>query len=311
MTRLDLSVCDTPIVLLIFNRPRPTARVFAEIAKVRPRKLLVVADGPRPGRSGEDRLCAETRAVIERVDWPCDVQTHYSDINLGCRQRITSGLDWVFSRVDRAIILEDDCLPDPSFFRFCTELLERYRDDERVHMIRGGNFLEGRRPVDTSYYFSRWFHIWGWATWARAWHHNDVSMADWPRLRDSGWLESFLPTPAMCARAREIFDDSYAGRLDTWEYYWVYSSWLRKALAISPATNLVTNIGFGEDATHLRNSRHPHSELPVTPMAFPLRHPEMVCVSKEADLIEWQLLNPSQHRRKLVERLLRRLRVCP
>jgi hypothetical protein len=299
---------DTPVALLVFNRPRHTTRVLEAVAKVRPRQLLVVADGPRSDRLGEDMRCRETRAVIERVDWPCEVQTNYSDVNLGCRQRISSGLDWVFSRVERAIILEDDCLPDPSFFPFCEELLERYCDDERIHMIRGGSFLGRRCPVGTSYYFSRWYHIWGWATWARAWRHNDVSMADWPRLRDSGWLESFLPTPAMCAQAREIFDDSYAGRLDTWEYYWVYSSWLRGALTISPATNLVTNIGFGADATHLRNRDHPHSELPLEPIRFPLRHPETVCIDEQADLLEWQLLNPAPPRHRFMRRLLGKLR---
>src|SRR5687767_13684909 len=171
---MSLTLRRTPVALLVFNRPQATARVFEAVARARPPRLLVVADGPRADRPDDGELCHQTRAIIERVDWPCEVMKDYSDTNLGCRKRVSSGLDWVFSNVADAIILEDDCLPEPSFFPFCEELLERYRDDERVAMIRAGNFLEGRRVASTSYYFSRWFHIWGWATWARAWKHNDV-----------------------------------------------------------------------------------------------------------------------------------------
>src|SRR5512139_3287315 len=169
----------TPVAFIIFNRPDTAERVFAEIAKARPPKLLVVADGPRANRSGEAEKCAATRAIIDRVDWDCEVLTNFSDTNLGCKNRVSSGIDWVFEQVPEAIILEDDCLPHPTFFRFCEELLERYRDDERIGMISGDNFQLGQKRTDASYYFSRYNHIWGWASWRRAWRHYDREASAW------------------------------------------------------------------------------------------------------------------------------------
>src|SRR6185369_14461868 len=163
----------TPVAFIIFNRPDTTEKVFAEIARARPPKLLVIADGPRAGRAGEADRCAATRAIIDRVDWDCKVLTNYSDVNLGCKNRVASGIDWVFEQVPEAIILEDDCLPDPTFFRFCEELLIRYREDERISQICGANFQFGRKRSNDSYYFSRYNHIWGWASWRRAWQHYD------------------------------------------------------------------------------------------------------------------------------------------
>jgi hypothetical protein len=236
------------------------------------------------------------------------VLTHYSDTNLGCKQRILSGLDWVFSQVDCAIILEDDCLPDPSFFPFCEEMLTRYRDDDRIHMVRGGNFFGGQKIGSDSYHFSRWYHIWGWATWARAWRCNDVTMHRWPELRDSGWLEGYLPQKAMVDRARQIFDDAYANRVTTWEYHFTFMGWVRNAMAICPMQNMVTNIGFGPDAAHYTVDDHPHSMLPASSIQFPLRHPGKVSVYEEADLLEWEMLHAPQVHRSFWQRVVRRLR---
>lgn len=299
---------QTPVALLIFNRPQTTRRVFEEVAKARPPVLLVVADGPRANRIGEEALCREAREVIDRVDWPCRVLTNYSDTNLGCKQRILSGLDWVFSQVERAIILEDDCLPDPSFFPFCEEMLTRYRDDERVHMVRGGNFFGGRRIGSSSYHFSRWYHIWGWATWARAWRCTDVTMRRWPELRDSGWLEQRLPLKGMVDMTRQIFDAAYADRVDTWEYDFAFMGWVRDALAICPMQNMVTNIGFGPDAAHYTAENHPHSMMRTSPIKFPLRHPSTVSVYEKADRLEWELLYYPQLHKPLWRRAAGRLR---
>ncbi|OUC08639.1 hemolytic protein HlpA-like protein, partial [Litorilinea aerophila] len=167
---------QTPVIFLIFNRPDTTAQVFAEIAKARPRRLLVVADGPRPHRPDDVEKCSATRAVIERVDWPCEVSCDFAEENLGGRRRISSGLTWAFSQVEAAIVLEDDCLPHPTFFPFCEELLNRYCHDERIMAITGDNFQFGRSRTKYSYYFSRYFHSWGWATWRRAWQHYDDTL---------------------------------------------------------------------------------------------------------------------------------------
>ncbi len=281
----------SPVALLVFNRPRKTERVLEAIARARPPKLLVVADGPRAGHAEDERLCRETRAVVERVSWPCEVLTCYAETNLGCRNRILTGLDWVFAQVPEAIVLEDDCLPEPSFFPYCDEMLARYRSEPRVHMVRGGNFFGGRRATARSYHFSRWYHIWGWASWARAWRETDPAMSRWPELRDSGWLERRMPLKAMADRARQTFDDAYAGRVTTWEYHFTFMGWVRDALAICPRHNLVTNIGFGADAAHYRVEQHPHALLPTRPLPLPLRHPGRVAVDERADLLEWRLVH--------------------
>lgn len=264
----------TAVGLMVFNRPERTAQIFSAIRSAQPETLLIVADGPRADRPGEAELCQQTRAVVEAVDWPCRVITNYADSNMGCRNRISSGLKWIFEEVEEAIILEDDCLPDPTFFRFCQELLTKYRDDQRIGLIGGNNFLPGGYlRYDQSYYFSRFTHIWGWASWRRAFQHYDLSMSKWPNLRLSGWLEEvFNNDRAQVAYWREKFDQTWAGIINTWDYQLTFSYWVQNFTSICPARNLVSNIGFGADATHTHEAT-PLANLPVYPMKFPLNHP--------------------------------------
>lgn len=277
-----------PVAFFVFNRPATTRRVFERIRAARPPRLLVVADGPRADRPGEAARCAEARAAAGAVDWPCQVDTHYAEANLGCRRRISSGIDWVFSQVEEAIILEDDCLPEPDFFRFCSELLARYRDDARIFMVSGNNFLFGREASRYSYYFTRYLHIWGWASWRRAWAHYDVAMRRWPELRQGPWLADELGMPEVAGHFHNRFDATHAG-LDTWDYQWVFSAWLQHGCAVAPARNLVRNIGVGAGATNTHNA--PVEALaPTAPLAFPLRHPPGVRVNRSADRLESRLL---------------------
>ena len=276
---------ETAVALLVFNRPNFTARVFDAVARARPRTLFVAADGPREGHSDDERLVLQTRAVLERVDWPCEVLTDYADHNLGCGRRIASGLDWVFDSVPEAIILEDDCLPHPSFFPYCEELLEHYRDNDRVHMVGGTNVLGWGGPY--SYHFSRCYHIWGWATWRRAWQHYDYEMRDWLRLRPTSWLDTHLGNRRAAEICSFLFEETYQGRINQWDFQWVFSGWLRDALAILPTVNLVTNIGFGESATHDNDPDHPFADRPAQEMIFPLRHPPEIAVLEEADRAIW------------------------
>ena len=279
---------DTPIAFFIFNRPALTARVFERIAQARPRRLLIVADGPRNER--ENEKCLATRRIVERTDWPCEVERNYSRTNLGCRQRIASGLDWVFERYEQAIILEDDCLPNPTFFPFADELLHRYADDPRIGQISGDNFQFGKRCCEHSYYFSRLHHIWGWATWRRAWRLYDDSVRRWSDLRASDWLERHLEHPTFAANMRGALDKVWRGELDTWDVQWVFALWQANALSVLPAGNLVTNIGFGSDATHTRSSKNICADLPSQPISFPLSHPAEVARDREADQASLRLL---------------------
>jgi hypothetical protein len=273
----------TPVAFIIFNRPDTTQRVFAEIAKAQPPKLLVVGDGPRAGRPGEAERVAATRAIIQRVDWDCEVVTDFSDVNLGCKKRVSSGIDWVFEQVQEAIILEDDCLPDPTFFRFCQEMLQRYRHDQRIGMISGDNFQFGRRYGSDSYYFSRYVHIWGWATWRDRWVGSyDVSMTQWTRIRDEGRLVDLVGDAGAASFWGEIFDRVHSGEIDTWDYQWNFANWLEGRLAVLPAVNLISNLGFGRDATHTTDVSD-LANMPVTRMAFPLIHPAGIIRSIQAD----------------------------
>jgi hypothetical protein len=282
----------TPVALFVFNRPAFTARVFEMIAQARPARLLVVGDGPRADHPDDVDLVRETREIVERVDWRCELQTCYSDVNLGCGRRVASGLDWVFANVDEAIILEDDCVPDPTFFPYCEELLERYRDDERVHMVSGCNVMAPKSFGPYSYYFSRCYHIWGWATWSLAWSHYDYEMRDWPPRRETSWLEQHLRSKTAARIAGLLFDETYAGRIRQWDFQWVFAGWSRNAVSVTPAVNLVTNIGFGDAATHLVDPNHPRANLESLPMSFPLRHPPEVKVLEEADRAEWESVFP-------------------
>lgn len=273
----------TPVAFIIFNRPDTTARVFAEIAKAKPPKLLVVGDGPRSTRPGEADRVAATRAIINKVDWPCEVLTNFSDVNLGCRKRVSSGIDWVFEQVEEAIFLEDDCLPDPSFFHFCEEMLARYRHDQRIGMISGDNFQFGRRYGDDSYYFSKYVHIWGWATWRDRWRGSyDVNMARWPIVRDNGRLQDLVVDGDEADYWAAIFERVYQGAIDTWDYQWVFANWVEGRLSVLPSVNLISNIGFGVDATHT-TSVSPLANLPTEAMQFPLVHPGLRVRNGSAD----------------------------
>lgn len=273
----------TPVAFIIFNRLDTTRRVFAEIAKARPSKLLVIADGPRTNRPGEAEKCAQTRAVIDGVDWDCEVLTNFSEVNLGCKRRVSSGIDWVFEQVEEAIILEDDCLPDPTFFRFCQELLERYRHDQRIGMISGDNFQLGNRRNDDSYYFSKYVHIWGWASWRDRWANSyDVTMSRWPGIRDEAWLTDMVGNAREALFWHKVFERVYRGEIDTWDYQWVFANWVEGRMTILPAVNMISNIGFDANATHTTGDSE-LANLARCPIGFPLKHPPGVFKNVQAD----------------------------
>jgi hypothetical protein len=269
--------------MTIFARPDTTTRVLDAVRIAKPPRLLVVADAPRPGREDDVVNCAAARAVIESVDWECEVLTNYADAHLGLKRRVESGLTWAFELVEEAIVLEDDCLPHPTFFGFCQELLDRYRDDPRVMSISGDNFQSERGSPSHSYGFSRYSHIWGWATWRRAWRHYDPVMGRWPELRRGRWLADLFANPHAVAYWAHHFDLAHRSH-HTWDCGWMMACWLEKGLCAVPSVNLVSNLGFRADATHTRGDyRSPFSNLAVEPMAWPLRHPPVIARDVEAD----------------------------
>jgi hypothetical protein len=281
---------NTPVAFIIFNRLDTTERVFAEIAKAKPPKLLVVADGARPTKAGEVEKVAATRAIINRVDWDCEVLTNYSEVNLGCKDRVSSGIDWVFEQVEEAIILEDDCLPDPTFFRFCQEMLDRYRSDLRIGVISGNNFKFENKRNNDSYYFSKYVHIWGWATWRNRWkNHYDVNIYQWPIIKHQNWLSDIFGDEKESKIWTRVFDKMYKKQIDTWDYQWIFANWINNRISIIPNVNLISNIGFGEGASHTR-FRDKTAELKTEPLLFPLTTPRCVCPNASFDKFVFNLI---------------------
>ena len=273
-------VLKTPIVFLIFRRPDLTAQVFETIRQAKPKKLLVVADGPR--NDSEVILCQQTRAVIESVDWDCEVLKNYADKNLGCRKRVSSGLDWVFAQVEEAIILEDDCLPHPSFFKYCQELLDYYREDERIWCISGDNFQDAQWRGDGSYYFSNYNHCWGWASWRRAWQKYDYDLSNWQKFRDNQYLKSILDSPLEIKYWHNTFETLYKlGQPNTWDYPWLCTCWQNSGLTILPNVNLVSNIGFRSDGTHVTGESK-FANMTVEDIGE-IRHPSFLVRDRTAD----------------------------
>lgn len=288
---------DIPVVVIAFNRPEFVKTLLDIIREVQPSKLYLIADGPRPARPDDADLCAAVRREFERIDWECQVIRLYSDVNRGCEATVELGLDAVFADEDRAIILEDDCFPDTSFFAYATDLLNRYEDDPHIWHIAGdAHFLPASLFGEESYAFTTYAGIWGWATWARAWHrHREEFTRDHAGMngRSGAPVRTVYPEPSPGALVTAAASNHYrhvASTTDGEAYGWDSHWWLTVAhhggLSVTPAINLVSNVGWGENATHTRSTRAP---APAEKMPFPLKHPADVSlngtVQRELELV--------------------------
>jgi hypothetical protein len=274
-----------PVVLFVFNRPDLTRLVVNQIRAAAPTDLYLVADGPRT--AAERDVCQAARAaVLDSVDWPCEIHTQLADTNLGCRARLSSGLDWVFEHVESAIVLEDDCVPVASFFTYCDELLNRYRDDERVMHIGGSNLAPGLWRSNASYRFSANAHVWGWATWRRAWKHYDVNMRAWPALARTSFLRNVTTSRGEAAYYEDAYDRTTAGEIDTWDYQWQFACWTQSGLGTVPQTSLVRNVGFRADGTHTQTGQDLTQGIVGELEA--ITHPDVVVRDRELDSAVFQ-----------------------
>ena len=274
------------VLFLVFNRPDTTRQVFEAIRAARPPRLYVAADGPRPDREGEREKCREVREIATAVDWPCEVKTLFREENLGCKMGVSSGITWFFDNEEEGIILEDDVLPVPGFFPFCDELLERYRNDERVAMISGNNNIAPDTQIEQSYFFTVHNLIWGWATWRRSWKKYDVSMSDWPQWRDDNGLESVSSSGPFIVYWTKILDKTHAGLINTWDYQWAFACWKSNGLTVLSSRNLTDNLGFRPDATHTAHEVPDYILVsPPQDIDFPLIHPSAMEINKVFDEI--------------------------
>lgn len=262
---------DTPVLLLGFNRPREISLVLGKLKDNRVRHLFVSVDGPRLGIPEEAAKVSLVRKLVLSADWDCRVETLFNEHNLGLKRSVSQAIEWFFGRVERGIILEDDCVPSSDFFRFCQTMLEVYKDDKRIMTVSGNNFHYSFPGTISSYYFSKYPLIWGWATWKRAWEMYDYSMAKWPEARAAGWLHDILKEKRYVKYWDDIFQRTYADENSSWAYRWIFANWMNSGLTILPASNLVSNIGFSEEATHTRkkirvaNAQTEKLEFPLTP----------------------------------------------
>jgi hypothetical protein len=275
---------DKPILFLIFNRPDLTRRVFDEIRLIKPRQLFIAADGNRKDHLGEEAVCIEARKITETIDWDCKVYRLYRDENLGCRIAVSSAITWFFKNVECGIILEDDCLPNRSFFYFCAELLERYKDSNEIGVISGSNHLPSNNNNSTSYYFSIYPHIWGWASWRRFWEQYDPDIELWSGTAKD--LTQHLPNRFAVNYWAKAFNDVKFNHMDTWDIQLVHLCVTESMCCVVPTVNLITNIGFDERATHTAKINHWNAPPTGEEINFPLCHPETIEVSRPFDRLD-------------------------
>lgn len=239
-----------PVLLVIFNRPEKARQVLSRIKEYQPDKLFIAADGPRKSNLNDLRLCEEARKIINLIDWKCEVQTLFQTKNLGCRLAVSSAVNWFFEKMEAGIILEDDCLPNKTFFYFCEEILDKYKDDEEVMHINGTNSQFGNVRGEASYYFSHCPQVWGWATWRRAWKFNDLEMKNLDEFVESKKAFHLFKNKRVAKFWNSLFKHIRRKKVNTWAGPWSYSVMNKEGLAITPNINLVENIGFDELATH-------------------------------------------------------------
>lgn len=288
---------NTPVVLFAFNRLGVTERTLQAILAAQPAQVFLIADGPRRTHPDDPELCQRVRDLLTSAPWPGEVHTRFAPENLGLEASVELGLDWVFAKVDRAIVLEDDCVPEPSFFTYCDELLERYQDNPKVWQIAGDNKSVPRRMFNgCSYDFSTWASVWGWATWADRWHahravfdrdHHDAAerLGMVPRTADAHRTEPAIPLPEALvtdAALRHFTQVSgeVNGDLRGWDHHWWVTIMSRGGLSATPAYNIIENDGYGEGATHTRSDKEP---IASEPMPMPIVHPAEVALNRQVE----------------------------
>ena len=292
---------NIPILFIIFNRLDTTEQVFEQIRKQKPKYLYIAADGPRKDREDDNENCKKTRAIIDRIDWDCELKTLFREENLGCGKAVSGAITWFFENVEMGIILEDDCLPHEDFFPYCEELLIKYKYNKEVKMISGDNFQNGIKRGDASYYFSAYTHIWGWATWKRTWQEYDFSLNNISKKGFKKILKQYFSL----WNERQVWLDKFVlmkkSVIDTWDYQLSFNIWKNQGINIMPNVNLVSNIGFGELSTHTNDNNNVLANIPSKPI-WPINHPDLISINKEADIYSFDFLY-----RKSIIRILYRI----
>ena len=296
---------STPILFLIFNRPDTTEKVFEKIREIKPSQLFVAADGPREGNEKDKINCKAARSIATYVDWDCEVKTLFRDSNAGCGKAVSCAITWFFEHVEEGIILEDDCLPNPSFFFFCQEILKKYRFDHNIFHVSGSNYQYGKKRGKGDYYFSKLSHIWGWATWKRAWDRYDFSIEAEDLLVHKAYP---LKKDALLRQEwKTVFSDFRTNCVDTWDYQWLLTCWKYDGISIIPNKNLIYNLGFGSEATHTTFFPEYYKNIKHEDFRKEIRHPEKIEINYIADAFEQKM---RMGRESILRAFLRVLKRC-
>lgn len=277
------------VLFIIFNRPDTTEQVFEKIKEAKPPKLYIAADGPRKSNIKDETLCRLARQVVEDITWDCEVKILFRQQNLGCKYAISSAISWFFEQEEEGIILEDDCFPSNDFFRFCDEMLARYRFDTRIRHITGCNLQEGKKWGAASYYFSNNIHVWGWAGWKRVWGEYDPELGKYKEYEVEEQFNKIFQEPLLTESWKDIFIKMKNQDIDTWDYQLGIINFFNNGLCIIPNVNLVSNIGFRPDATHTVTENGRHANIPHQELDKEISHPKYILPEKQADIFTWNL----------------------
>lgn len=272
---------DTPVLIIIFNRPDKVERLIASLQALKPAKIYVSADGPRASVATDIARCASARLALSKIDWPCEVFTNFHECNTGADFGPEKAINWFFSKVDEGIILEDDCMAHPDFFRFAEAMLVRYRNNDQIMMISGNNFQNGISRSEGSYYFSKYPSTWGWASWRRAWKYYDTNTSEYKTFINKNTLDTICQSKIEKKYWSNFFAKINSGKLKHWDIKWIFAIWNNNGLVITPNVNLVTNVGFGQDATH--TFKHDDKMVVKTVGLGEIIPPTTITVNKEAD----------------------------
>ena len=302
-----MNILNTPILFLIFNRLDTTKKVFETIKKNKPSKLYIASDGARAHKQGEKEIVQQVRDfVLENIDWTCEVQTLLRQENLGCKEAVSSAISWFFKNEEMGIILEDDCLPDDSFFYFCQDLLIKYQNDTRIWLITGTNDLVEDVSTDKeAYYFSKYEHIWGWASWRRAWQYYDKDISYYPDLKAKNIFEKLFANKNEYTYFSKIYDKLYRKGIDTWDYQWKLTIMINNGLSIIPTVNLISNIGFGVGATHTHSAEDTNANRKVGKITFPIQHPLYIFANFVHVVLSWGLILRGTSKLRIITNILK------
>ena len=270
------------VLFLLFNRPGTTQQVFDQIKLAQPKRLYVAADGPRSGNAADVELCKQTRNIIKGVDWECEVKTLFREKNGGCKEAVSAAVNWFFEQEEEGIVLEDDCLPANSFFRYCDTLLEKYRYDSRIRHITGCNLQQGNKWGDCTYYFSNISHVWGWAGWRRVWKDYDKNLSRYDKDEAKRHLSDIFPNPIIADCWAKFFADQKDGKINSWAFPLTFINFFNNGLCAIPNENLISNLGFHEGATHTINKDSLNANIPLSEIGE-IKHPMFIIPEKRAD----------------------------